>query len=283
MRKIVVFIFLVLSAATKAQCSAEAGSQVSFCADGTTNYYLEGQGGGQAPLTYSWFCEPVEWQSGLTFYTHHLLNDTAIAQPQLTDPGIADSVLFYLQVSDGNGCTAMDSVLVVFSLFSENFVTHYFNLPQGDSIFMDFGTNVFGGISPLSYSWHPGESLSDSTSLEFWASPETTTSYFCTVTDALGCTYDAAPYYFVNVYGAGTEESEKTIPEVIYDPSEKTLKISGNLVELKEIKLFDVFGKLYVTQIIGTVDSAIEISVKNLVPGIYFLESEKFRKTILIY
>lgn len=279
-----VIAFLVLSFQFSAQCSADAGAQVSFCADGSTNYFLQGSGGGNSPLTYTWSCKPIVWPSGLTFYAHHLLSDTSASQPQLVDSEINDSILFYLEVTDANTCTSLDSVLVVFSTFTKRLEYHTFNLPLGDSVFLDYGTNIVGGIEPIIYVWHPSSSLSDSTSLEFWAKPDVSTSYYCTITDALGCSAKASPYYYINVYGVGIEEQTKETLVVIYQAASKILEVKTSENSKNEvIKLIDATGKIWFTQNLHSTDTSIFIDVKALPNGFYFIDFGEIKKKIQIY
>lgn len=106
-----------------------------------------------------------------------LVSNASIANPQSV---LAQDTMLYVQVTDSNGCSVMDSILLQ---------TH--NLPVissggGDSICQGESTTLqaAGGIS---YNWAPGSSLSSTTVASPVATPSTTTTYTLSVTDANGC------------------------------------------------------------------------------------------------
>ena len=117
--------------------------------------------GGQSPYTYSW---------------------TPSSQTNAVATGLSAGS-YTVTVTDANGCTALDTVVV---LQNSNNLNLTLNTPatvcSGQSV--NLNATVTGGTGPYSYSWAPGGQSTSSISV----SPTTTTSYNCYVTDANGCT-----------------------------------------------------------------------------------------------
>ena len=105
------------------------------------------------------------------------LNHDTVADP-LAFPDT--SMMFYVQVTDSNGCSNNDSVYVImFMVYTVNDQI----ICLGDSVQL----NTFGEPA-ISFSWSPSTGLSDPNSIDPWASPSSTTTYTVTATDSQGCT-----------------------------------------------------------------------------------------------
>ncbi|MDI6791649.1 MAG: PKD domain-containing protein [bacterium] len=148
--------------------TANAGSDVSVCS-GTCATLSGSATGGTAPYTYSW--SPT---TGLD----HADSPNPNACPTTT-------TTYTLTVTDANGCTGADQVVVVVDAVIAN---------AGADVGVISGTCTdlqglaTGGTGPYTYSWSPTTGLSNADSPNPNACPMTTTTYTLTVTDANGCT-----------------------------------------------------------------------------------------------
>ena len=68
---------------------------------------------------------------------------------------------------------------------------------RGSSVMIGNGTTT-GGTPPYSYHWSPGNSLSDSTSVAPVASPDSSTKYYESISDAAGCLASNSAFVFVD-------------------------------------------------------------------------------------
>lgn len=137
--------------------TADAGPDQDICAGDSTQ--LNGSGGG----SYSW--SPADG-----------LSDSSIADPQASP---TDSTLYELVVTDMNGCSDTDSVMLDVHSVTADAGTDQ-ELCEGNSAQLQ----ASGGDS---YDWTPGSSLDDSTVADPLASPDDSTQYVVTVTDSNGC------------------------------------------------------------------------------------------------
>ena len=70
--------------------------------------------------------------------------------------------------------------------------------------------------------------------------------------------------------------------DIFPNPARHTITISGNLNSLKEIKLFDVSGKLVLHPKITFATERVEITIPQLPTGIYILQLNEVRKKLVI-
>ena len=140
---------------------ANAGFNVNICEGG--HAFLNASGG----ILYQW--SPSAY-----------LNHDTVADP-LAFPDT--SMVFTVDVTDSNGCTASDSMIVI--VFMVYAVDDQY-ICEGDSVQLD----VFGEPG-VSFSWSPVTGLSDPNIINPWASPTSTTTYVVTATDSQGCTDQA--------------------------------------------------------------------------------------------
>ena len=127
--------------------------------------------GGTGSLLYTWL--PTAY-----------LDTINIANPLATPD---QSTLFKVIVVDANGCRAEDSVYVTIWPTPMADAGH-------DTVFCGPGTLILGGhpagsggTAPLTYSWSPDSSLDQSNAPNPQASPQETSEYTLTVSDANGC------------------------------------------------------------------------------------------------
>jgi gliding motility-associated-like protein len=169
--------------------TADAGADVtiSTCVGDTAQLGgTPSASGGNGSYTYTW--SPTGG-----------LSSTSASNPFVT--GIASSSLYGLTVTDGNGCSAADAVLVnvVRSNLSAN-AGNDANICAGANTIVTLGGNPTptGGTAPYSYNWSPAGSLNSTVVSNPFATPSVTTGYNVTVTDAKGCTATDSVTVFVN-------------------------------------------------------------------------------------
>lgn len=227
MKYILTFLSIFfLSSITFAQCVADAGPDQHKCLNDTANQDLIMIGGnpsanyGTPPYTYSWSINPIEFVLGSSFpylYATDILSDTTLSNPEVLYEFAADSIMFYLTVTDSLGCISLDSCAVTFSLLGQHLYYYHYWINQGDSVFLNEVPNVGPGYGASTYNWSPSYGLSDTTlAYGFWASPDTTTAYTVTVTDSKGCNLTGGgPTYFIHIFPTGLSEINH-IPVKLY-------------------------------------------------------------------
>src|SRR5690606_13992448 len=171
-----------------AQCVADAGADIVICSGwwGIDTNHLGGEPvaiGGEEPYTYAW--ETTYTDILGTFTASVYLDDTTLANPSVVYMN-TDELTFILHVIDDDGATCTDTLNVMRSHFDFVMEPFVYNIQQGDSVWLS-GSTISGGIPPYEYQWQPSHGLSDSTSFEFWAKPDTTTFYSVIITDSAGC------------------------------------------------------------------------------------------------
>ncbi len=146
---------------------AFAGSDTIVCA-GTPVLIGSEANSGTPPYEYSW--EPV----------NDLENPddaTPVATPSKTTK-------YILTVTDSNGCTAVDSVIIEITPIPTAVAGPDITICYGESV--KIGGEAFCGLEPYTYSWSPAEDLSAVDIAEPVATPESDREYIVTVTDDLG-------------------------------------------------------------------------------------------------
>jgi hypothetical protein len=151
------------------------------------------------------------------------LCDTTLANPMvINSPGEGDNLYFYLTVTDANNMVCKDTVNVRFSRFTSTMAFQVYNLLYGDSVYLS-GTNIMGGIPPYTYLRFPNHGLTDSTSLSFWARPNSSISYSVILTDSAGCKAVDADYHRVGVGYVNINEQNTLKAEIYPNPTNDIL------------------------------------------------------------
>jgi hypothetical protein len=86
--------------------------------------------------------------------------------------------------------------------------------------------------------------LTDSTSLSFWAKPDTSIAYYATITDSAGCTATEGPYYFIHVLPVSVEELSNLNVAIYPNPATDFIKIRKNKNDKLTFHLYNIEGKL---------------------------------------
>lgn len=266
-----------------AQLVTNAGNDIHSCdMDTNANAILIGgsptASNGTLPYTYSWTIAPIELGfpgSGLFFSASDILNDTSVANPILIERYAATSIDFFLKVTDATGVISYDTCKFSFSNFMQHLMNYSWLINSGDSAFIDVGSNVGGGVGTLSYLWQPSNSLSDSTlEIGFWARPSTTTNYFVTVTDSLGCSMTERPFCSVNVNPLNIDHLEvRNILNVFPNPTSSLLNISYSMTTNTPIKIINSQGHI-VKEILNQQEfgnTTLVVDTKQFTSGIYYI------------
>lgn len=196
--------------------------------------------GGIPPFTYTWTCN-YSLLNMLFFTASDFLDDTTSANPQLLE-FTDDSLAFYLTVSDALGNTCADSVTVRFcGNFVMTMVWKYDNINQGDSTILF--PSIAQGCDPLSIEWFPNYNISDPSSWNPIAWPDTNTQYYSIVTDAAGCQANGGTFdVFVSPLSTGGSEHQISAINIFPNPLavRSTISVSsGNVLML----FYDVWGR----------------------------------------
>ena len=161
--------------------------------------------GGLPPYTYSWSSNPAGFTS--TSAMPHVY-------PTVT-------TTYYLTVTDSLGCTDKDSVVVV----SDPALIAHPGTPQ--SMCLGFchaiggSPTATGGTGPYFYNWSPATGLDCTNCANPNACPTTTTTYFLTVTDNLGCT--DTTHVVVTIYPLPVANAGSPNPQTICSGNNVTL------------------------------------------------------------
>lgn len=199
----------------------------------------------------------------------------------LSDPNIANPVAvitasrtYVVTVTDANGCTAQDTIIV--SLLPAPSVW----AGQDKTITIPGDSVQLQGSGAATYVWSPATGLSCTNCPNPKASPSVTTVYTCTGFNANGCSRSDNMTVFLNLVGVDDAnplgfEFDAISP----NPARDFARISFSLNETAQVRfsLLDMNGKL-LTQTAGTEyiagSHSMTWSTENLAAGIYFMRME---------
>ncbi len=157
---------------------AQAGEDIVLC-DGTPTTLNGRASGGRPPYT-------VMWSPAAGLSSVRELSPTV---------RVSTGRVYTLTITDANGCIATDEVSVQ---VAPSPVAH-----AGDDVRTCAGSGTLlggtatGGTPPYKYSWSPTFGLDNPSAMNPTASPNQTTEYTVTVTDARGCTDTDAVSVFI--------------------------------------------------------------------------------------
>lgn len=261
-----------------AQCIANAGPDKIICTnmfgvDTTQIGTSPAVTGGTPPYIYRWTAHYTKTigSATVTKTASDYLNDTTLATP-LIIASEDEPVEFTLTVKDNIGNNCSDTTIISFSRFMMTLGYQIYTIASGDSIYLNSGVNISSNYPPFHYLWRPSESLTDSTSLSFWAKPAVSTTYYVTLTDSANCSMQAAPYYYVLVSPEGVNEFNNNVQISAYpNPSNSTINIhvDGIKTNILYVDFFDLSGK----QIIHIESETNEIT----------LNSDAFPRGVIFY
>jgi hypothetical protein len=167
----------------------------------------------------------------------------------------------YSVLSSNSACATSSAVIVVSEPPAINMnITSSLTICRQQTATIN--STVSGGSSPYGYSWSNGSTFSGIN-----VSPNTTTIYSLTVTDANGCTSSAVTTVSVTICDQVKENSRQALYKIYPNPVSKTVYISGS-IPAREIKIFNTLGREVL--IVNSVTD--EIDVSQLANGIYLVQ-----------
>jgi len=203
-----------------------------------------------------------------------MLNDTSAANPDFIYNGgyLQDSMVFFLKVTDNNGCQSFDTIAVTTSLFGIHLLSWNFFINEGDSVFLNFTPNIGSGYGQTDYLWNPTHGLSDSTLASgFWAKPDSSISYTATVTDSKGCVRTAQePTYHIYLNSSGLNENyfSNEFISLFPNPFDGILQIQSEKENISNITIYSNDG----TKQFQHEGNPKFLNLENLSSGIYVME-----------
>lgn len=163
--------FITLQDLAQAQCTVDAGSNVTICRFESTPLNAIGSGG-TGPYDYL-------WTPGLG------LSSTIINNP-VASPNTTRT--YTVTITDALGCTASDVVTVTVNTIPNANAGANVTICPGQSTTIGGSPTASGGTPGYTYLWNPAAGLSSTSIPNPVATPVANTNYTVTVTDLNGCT-----------------------------------------------------------------------------------------------
>jgi len=244
-------ILLSLPSMAIAQLVANAGPDREICSGpwGTDYTRIGGNPsarGGTPPYIYRWHTSrKIHTEVSIIDYpASAMLDDTTSANPLVVNS--LDSLTLVLEVTDASGATAFDEVHLTFSNFKTQPGYYSFSLAKGDSIFLDYGSNISGGIPPYTFAWNSTNGKESQSDMSFWVKPGSSTGYYLTVIDAGGCSMQGQPMYYVHVTDPNSQVAGESNVTIFPSPEKNltSVSVNTNLSGKLLYEFFDSNGRL---------------------------------------
>ncbi|TNF48816.1 MAG: hypothetical protein EP305_04395, partial [Bacteroidetes bacterium] len=149
---------------------------------------------------------------------------------------------YSVTVTDANGCTDTESFSVILTGFLDLTTTQSaVQIDEGESV--DLGVVGTGTTGTINYTWTPSGDLTCSDCTNPTATPDQTTTYTVTATDAVGCTGSAQLIIFVEQF------CEDFFFPNIFSPNDNgpevnnTLCVAGSCIEEMSLQIFNRWGE----------------------------------------
>ena len=276
-----VFSKLVLAAVfsfcffeSNAQCSVSIDDRYFVCVDEANEYDTTYVGTnmtltGQPPFIFSWhiYTERTIGPVTLVLTGSDVLNDTTIQYPYIIDPA-GSPYEAILTVTDASGCIARDTTIIRQSKASVTLMgAGMYGILQGDSVYINVFSPIFGGIAPVEISWYPPQYVSNPIGVSpGWAFPDTTTEFYMILTDSIGCGYDWFSFK-VSVGYQSVDENELDFIRPSPNPTFGRFRILNSELGVLRYELYDLFGAKLRD---GTIDND-EVDISELPSGTYLI------------
>ncbi|MCI5057776.1 MAG: T9SS type A sorting domain-containing protein [Flavobacteriales bacterium] len=260
-------VLLFQNAMAQSNLTCEAGSDTVICNfEGYDTLMILGGNptalGGVPPYNYHWDIMYTDTLGNNLWTTANTANPLLYNNINYNNAGL---IRVFLQVSDANGATSIDSLKIRLSTFIFTLDYKFAHIDAGDSVMLY--KSAYGGIEPWTVSWSPGASVTDSSNIYTYASPANTTSYQLNITDFGGCsTYDSFDV-FVNPLSVSHSKNISDY-EIYPNPASDYLFVNG---VRGEIFLRNVEGKV---QSIFNAINGKPLDLSDVANGTYFLEFE---------
>lgn len=232
----------------KGQLSIDAGKDTILCMC-VDSLSLGGEPtaiGSNIPFQYQWKLLPYFLQDKQLFASD-FLSDTTTSNPHfICNALLNDTLSFKLMVTDAVFNKRVDTVEVIISSIILGHLVGYMPIiNQGDSVQLN-PVNIINGIAPLSYHWEPAIGLSNQNIKLPYAKPDTTTSYICYVTDAIGCESRDVNDVIIIPTSLNTTQLAKYSSSVNPNPvkANSRLFISNESSENLNIQIINMSGKV---------------------------------------
>jgi len=236
--------------------------------------------GGTPPYTYAWSCDYYLGNGAVHLTASDFLDDSTAANPSVihSPAGATGSnyLTFYLTITDNDGITCADSVNIWFSEF-------FFFVSDGGSYFIEegdstqIGYTLEGGVQPFHQTWSPSEGLSDVHAAAPWAKPDTTTFYFVTVVDSVGCEFSSPTsekVYVSPVTGIGNPLFDDShLLQINPNPATSIIRVAFASKRGK-VLLMNAIGDVIVPVIVAESQIEMQIDVGGVPNGVYLLLHE---------
>ncbi|MCF8255849.1 MAG: T9SS type A sorting domain-containing protein [Bacteroidia bacterium] len=270
MKKLLLLLFVFASdMPVMGQLVANGGPDVRLCSgitnlDSVTIGALPTASGGYPPYRYIWYGSNTINPNN-TYHASYYLSDTTIANPKLK--GYV-TMKFNLIVIDSLGNFATGFTNVQSRGFAMNLSVKQRYIKIKDTTFLY--TSLGGGFPPYKYYWTPNYNISNQNSENPLVWPDTSTRYYLTIIDDIGCV-SQRDFVDVHVFPTGLTKSIPDhnkitiIPNPIIDKS--TIKFKDNTT-IQKLQILDVFGRLVYTIILNG-NSKIEIEKDLLGVGVF--------------
>lgn len=164
-------VFVALQPMLKAQCTVDAGANVTICRFQSTGLNATASGGAM-PYSYDW--NPGAGLSSSTI-------NNPVASPNAT-------TTYTVTITDDLGCTASDWVTVTVNPRPVVNAGSNESVCPTQSVSIGGSPTASGGTPAYTYVWNPAAGLSSAAVANPVATPAITTDYSVTVTDINGCT-----------------------------------------------------------------------------------------------
>lgn len=266
MRKTILFIVSLTIQSLFSQCIVDAGPKQHICFPENLGFHI---GSLSATITTGTAPYQIEWKAtyqlgGVTKNASDFLDDIHSLTPTLINY-VSDSIVFYIEVTDDNGATCSDSVVLSFTLHIVTLDDCIKFLTKGDSV--ELFVPGIAGIPNMQYTWSPNYHISNVNDENPLVWPDSNTHYSLIGIDEHGCQFNS-PGCFVTVYGVGLDENNKELLDIFPNPANDVLQIKIENTEKVLYTIVDVTGKIAKNNIFNGNNT---IDIADLPSGVYVI------------
>lgn len=188
------------------QCIANAGVDTALCE--FNEIQLGGNPivtGGQAPYSYKWYIEPLDY-FGNKYYASDFLNDTTLSNPTLLE---LETDIYILEITDFNGQICKDTIRIYYPSWKITLDDKIREVSANTPV--ELYTSVHSENSLLTYLWTPSTGLSNPNIANPTAITEESITYNLLITDSAGCKATDVFDIFINDTKAKSINSNEII------------------------------------------------------------------------
>jgi gliding motility-associated-like protein len=145
---------------------------------------------------------------------------------------------YNVEITDANGCSTTESVVLPPAPAVSEFVTDTFNINKGDTIQLNAAAGIT--IQPLQINWQSTNPLSCTNCLAPFVAPPSSTEVTLTVTGYTGCAAEAR--FLIQVKSANNVFVPNVIKPGSADNDGFTIFGDEQLVKIRDLQIFDRWG-----------------------------------------